>query len=333
MNKTKRAPNKHLPPGFSLGRYLVQKKMSSGGFGVVYACIRDDGAQVAIKEYLPSSIPCRTIFNKGKIVITDEAQAPRYRRGLASFFDEADTLAKISSPQVIPVWDVFQRNGTAYFVMPLERGQTLYSWIKSSQGPIPDAIIQKIFAEAAHGVSILHDHGLLHLDIKPANLWVRPDGQVVVLDLGASWWEEDTLRRHHAARTPGFAAPEQHSKKTSKPDQRTDVYGLGATMWAALMSGDPPPPAPIRTEIDAPLESKLLGMRSPSLLRFIDKAVAISKEDRWRNASEFRDRLMAMPRLKKTMISPLRWPASNQWQAQKIWEKTPEWSFKPHRII
>lgn len=271
-----RYKNAPLPPGFFLTRYQIQRRLSAGGFGVVYLARRlADNKPVAIKEFLPQVISCRTMADKGHVRLENDEHRKRFSEGLEAFFREADILSRINDPRVIQVWDVFQANGTAYFAMPLEKGSSLQSVLKTSARPLTDAQIIWIFSEACQGVDALHGAGLLHLDIKPGNLWMRPDGSVVVLDLGASRWEDEEGRLAHLARTPGYAAPEQHGARRAKGlTIKTDVYGLGASIHACI-EGRPPASAPTRHPDDPSLLCRRMGQRATDLLALVDRATSL----------------------------------------------------------
>jgi len=289
--------NSTLPAGYQVGRYTIQKKLAGGGFGIVYIAKRSDGETIALKEFLPSIFSCRP--EGVKIKLPSPLEETRFAQGLASFFREADTLAKIQSDRIIPVWDVFKENGTAYFAMPLERGGTLQSMIKFSKRQISEAELRHLFVEACKGVEVLHANGLLHLDIKPSNLWVRPDRSVLVLDLGASRWEDDEVKNSQMARTPGFAAPEQHSglkKENVSVSVRTDVYGLSASFLACLI-GRPPTPAPERKPFH-PLTSWLrLGRSSPRLLEILEQGMRLTPQLRHKSVADLRVQLESIPRV------------------------------------
>lgn len=292
-----RYQNATLAPGTTLARYTIQRRLSAGGFGVVYLAQRQhDGRLVAIKEFLPTVIDCRRPSDRGQVVLRDASQQARYIDGLEAFFREADILSRIDDPRVIRVWDVFQANGTAYFAMPLEKGGTVQAMVRAARHPVPDQELRRIFIEACQGVEALHAASLLHLDLKPSNLWLRPDGSVVVLDLGASRWEDEEGRVAHLARTPGFAAPEQHgAKRTRGLTVRTDVYGLAASLYACI-EGRPPKPAPDRSPRDVSLSRRRLGQRAPDLLEVVDHGLALLPGDRFATARAMRDALQAVNR-------------------------------------
>lgn len=295
--------NALLNPQDKVGRYVIQKKLASGGFGVVYMALRDDGQQVALKEFLPSIFSCRP--SGRHIRVEKEQEQYRFSQGLASFFREADTLAKIQSTRIIPIWDVFKENGTAYFAMPVERGGTLQALIRMSRRGVSEVDLRHIFVEACKGVEVLHQHGLLHLDLKPSNLWVRPDRSVLVLDLGASRWEDDQVKNMHMARTPGFAAPEQHGALKTKGQPhiplsaKTDIYGMCASLLSCL-SGHPPLSAPERRPFFAPVAWSQMGQASTELLQVIEQGMSMRVGLRQKDMSQLRSQLENLPRLQSS---------------------------------
>lgn len=290
--------NVFLPPGYKLPRYTIEKRLSSGGFGAIYVAKHENGNTVALKEFLPSVLNCRSEENKGLVFCKDEESQKKFEKGLAIFFQEADTVAKIRDDRVVAILDVFEANGTAYFAMPLEQGETLQRLIKRNREKLTDAALQRIFIDASTGIQVLHDHGLLHLDIKPGNLWIRPDGSLVVLDLGASREQDNYLLFGPPARTPGYAAPEQHlSYKNAKLTVQTDVYGLAASLYCCL-EGKAPLVAPERNEEDMSYSRKRMGQHSLPILRLIDEGLEIDPKKRIKTAEEFKERLFYIPRIR-----------------------------------
>lgn len=300
--KPQKANNKVLVAGATVGRYAITKKLSNGGFGVVYLAERNDGVPVALKEFLPSVIACRTSNNKGAIEFKDEMDAVRFNKGLKAFFREADMLAQVHNNRIIPIWDVFKANGTAYFAMPVERGGTLHAALRSHQ--MSEHLLREIFIQACKGVEVLHDKSLLHLDIKPSNLWLRPDNSVLILDLGASRWEDEEMKNAQMSRTPGFAAPEQHDDKKHKQlSVRTDVYALCASLLTCLM-GTTPIPANRRNPGGPIISLPQLGQSSSDLLRIINKGMSLQPELRYKSVADLRKDLERAPRV----ATQERWP-------------------------
>lgn len=290
--------NVFLPSGYKLPRYTIEKRLSSGGFGAIYVAKHENGNTVALKEFLPSVLNCRNEENKGLVFCKDTESQKKFEKGLAIFFKEADTVAKIRDDRVVAILDVFEANGTAYFAMPLEQGETLQRLIKRKKEKLPDSTLQQIFIDAATGIQVLHDHGLLHLDIKPGNLWIRPDGSLVVLDLGASREQDNYQLFGPPARTPGYAAPEQHqSYKTTKLTVQTDVYGLAASLYCCL-EGKAPLVAPERTKEDMSYVKKRMGQHSLPLLKLVEEGLEIDPKNRIKTAEEFKERLFYIPRIR-----------------------------------
>lgn len=297
MATISKSKNIFLPPGFKLPRYTIEKRLSAGGFGAIYVARHENGSTVALKEFLPSALECRTENDNGFVHCKDQENQEKFQKGLDVFFKEADTVAKIRDDRVVAILDVFTANGTAYFAMPLEQGETLQRLIKRKGSLLPEKRIQQIFIDATSGIEVLHKHGLLHLDIKPGNLWVRPDGSVVVLDLGASREQENYQLFGPPARTPGYAAPEQHkSYKTTKLTIQTDVYGLASSLYCCF-EGKAPKVATERNETDIPYAKLRMGQASHNLLKLIDDGMELSVEKRIKTASEFKERLLKIPRL------------------------------------
>lgn len=293
-----RPTNAILPPGTRVSRYEVIRRLASGGFGVVYLARREDGQAVALKEFLPQGIRCRPAGSGVMVRCSDPHDQARFQEGMRAFFREADMLAAVHNERVIPIWDVFQEHGTAYFAMPVEKGGTLQDLVRRRGQALSEHELVQLFEQAAHGVAALHERGLLHLDIKPNNLWIRPDNSLLVLDLGASRWEDEQIRDAHLARTPGFAAPEQHGNaKGIRLTPATDVYGLSAALFACLAQS-PPPPANRRYEGDVPT-SALYGRASPALLEFLEHGLALTISRR-PTLAEFAVNLSRLPRLKSS---------------------------------
>lgn len=280
-------------------KYIIQRKISSGGFGAVYLARTITSRSVAIKEFLPAGIKCRTIPNSSEINIGLEEDKNNFSLGLEAFFQEADTVAKINNSKIIKILDVFKENGTAYFVMPIEQGESLYSYSVRQSKRISDEELKRIFIDATIGLASLHEHNLLHLDLKPGNLWVRPNGDLVILDLGATRDKNNYLNLKPPARTPGYAAPEQHNRRHGQIAEltvRTDVYGMAASIYSCI-ERHPPIEATKRKESDIPYQLLRAGQVSDGLLQVIDDGLMLNPKDRIKSANEFRERLESLPKL------------------------------------
>lgn len=265
--------NAPLPDGLEISGYRIVKKIASGGFSIVYLAYDEDGNAVAIKEYLPSSLALRQPGELSPIISAENLST--FRIGLKCFFDEGRALAKISHPNVVSVINFFRANETVYMVMAYESGRSLQDHIirrrdKGERPLVSERFIRKMFAHVMNGLREVHTNKLLHLDLKPANIYLRVDGTPILLDFGAA---RQTLRtdapKLYPMYTPGFAAPELYLKNGSLGPW-TDIYSIGASMFACMV-GAPPQPADQRKtndKMDGHL-SKLEGIYSSELLKVI----------------------------------------------------------------
>jgi serine/threonine protein kinase len=270
MSKIKPAS---LPPDTLIGGYRIVRKISAGGFGVVYLSVDSEGQQVAIKEYLPASLATRAPGELLPQVRTDKLSL--YRLGLKSFFEEGRSLAQISHPSVVSVLNFFRENETVYMVMNYLQGATLQDYIITARElkrkkVFHESTIRSLYDEILRGLRIVHQHKMLHLDIKPANIFITDENKAVMIDFGAA--REVLSKEGNFIRpmyTPGFAAPEMY-RRDVRMGPWTDIYAIGACIYAS-MQGYPPADAPQRLEKDRlPLSlSRLRGVYSDSLIEAV----------------------------------------------------------------
>ena len=177
--------NVPLPKGYRLQNYRIDKQLSRGGFSLVYRAYDEHNKFVAIKEYLPSALALRKDGYSVHAISEDNQAVFRY--GMRCFFEEGRALARIVHPNVVRVLNFFRANDTVYMVMQYERGRTLQEQIQSHKPTIHESFIRHIFGHLLNGLREVHTHKLLHLDIKPANIYLRAtDGSPVLLDFGAA---------------------------------------------------------------------------------------------------------------------------------------------------
>ncbi|ALK98492.1 serine/threonine protein kinase [Massilia sp. WF1] len=242
--------NAPLPEGLEIGGYRIVKKIASGGFSIVYLAYDGDGNAVAIKEYLPSALALR---QPGELVpVISKANLPVFRIGLKCFFEEGRALAKIVHPNVVRVLNFFRANDTVYMVMAYESGHSLQEQISRllARGQrASEGFIRQAFNGVCGGLREVHANKLLHLDLKPANIYLRTDGTPLLLDFGAARQTINTdLPTLAPMYTPGFAAPDLYIKGAMLGPW-TDIYSIGAAIYAC-MAGAPPQPADQRKTQD-----------------------------------------------------------------------------------
>ena len=240
--------NAPLPDGYEIDGYRIVKKISSGGFSIVYLARDEFDRPVAIKEYLPSSLALR---RSGELVPTIvDSNLVTFRIGLKCFFEEGRALARILHPNVVRVVNFFRANETVYMVMLYEQGRSLQEQIlkhrdRGDKKLLGERFIRMVFTQVMNGLREVHANKLLHLDLKPANVYLRRDGSPILLDFGAA---RQTLSadtgKLYPMYTPGFAAPELY-EKNAQLGPWTDIYGIGASIFAS-MSGHAPQPADAR---------------------------------------------------------------------------------------
>ena len=231
--------NVPLPAGYQLDEYRIERQLSLGGFSIVYLAFDKGDMPVAIKEYLPNSLALRSAGDALPSIAEENLATFRY--GMKCFFEEGRALARISHPNVVRVLNFFRANETVYMVMHYERGRTLQEHIQRHKGEIRESFIRTIFARLLNGLREVHTHKLLHLDIKPSNIYLRNDGQPVLIDFGAA---RQTLSADmpllKPMYTPGFAAPEQYNNvRRELLGPWTDIYSVGASMYACMAAAAP----------------------------------------------------------------------------------------------
>ncbi len=271
--------NQPLPQGFQLDRYRIERQLSLGGFSIVYLAYDEDDTPVAIKEYLPNSLALR-IAGNATPTITDE-HLPAFRYGMKCFFEEGRALARLNHPNVVRVLNFFRANETVYMVMQYERGRTLQEHIQKHKGELRESFIRAVFTRLLNGLREVHTHKLLHLDIKPSNIYLRNDGTPVLLDFGAARQtlstDQPMLKPMY---TPGFAAPEQY-KNRELLGPWSDIYSVGASVYACF-AGAAPQAADARLDKDqlVPAARRWAGKYSSHLLETVDWCMNLDHLDR-----------------------------------------------------
>ena len=261
--------NHPLPNGYQLEEYTIIRQLSLGGFSIVYLGADAEKNRVAIKEYLPNSLALRGEGESRPQITPEHLNAFRY--GMKCFFEEGRSLARLSHPNVIRVLNFFRANDTVYLVMEYERGRTLQEYVQSHKGAVSERFVRGVFTRLLNGLREVHSHKLLHLDLKPSNIYLRVDNTPVLIDFGAARQtlasDQPMLKPMY---TPGFASPEHYgSRKDLGP--WSDIYSVGASMYACL-AGSAPQAADERYKKDklTPAMVRWEGQYSDRLLEIID---------------------------------------------------------------
>jgi len=292
--------NAPLPDGLELAGYRIVKKIASGGFSIVYLAYDGEGNAVAIKEYLPSQLALRSA---GELIpVVSKPNLPVFRIGLKCFFEEGRALARIVHPNVVRVVNFFRAHETVYMVMAYESGHTLQDHIArlhARGSRMGEGSIRRLFNGVCAGVREVHANKLLHLDLKPANIYLRTDGSPLLLDFGAARQTINLDAPMLAPMyTPGFAAPELYSRAAALGPW-TDIYSIGAAMYAC-MTRTMPQPVEARKLDDGKTEeqfAKLAGSYSAELIEMVRSCMALDPMVRPQSVFSMQKVLQAAPTL------------------------------------
>lgn len=291
--------NAPLPDGLEIAGYRIVKKIASGGFSIVYLAYDGEGNAVAIKEYLPSQLALRAPGELAPSV--SRPNLPVFRIGLKCFFEEGRALARIVHPNVVRVVNFFRAHETVYMVMAYESGHTLQDHIArlhAKGSRMNETAIRQLFKGVCAGVREVHANRLLHLDLKPANIYLRLDGSPLLLDFGAARQTINLDAPMLAPMyTPGFAAPELYSRAATLGPW-TDIYSIGAAMYAC-MTRSMPPPVEARKEEDRTEAqfARLAGGYSPELVEMVRSCMALDPLSRPQSVFSMQKVLQAAPTL------------------------------------
>ncbi len=280
-----------LQPGTPVDEYVIESTLGGGGFSSVYlARQRADQRQVVIKEYLPRRLAHRTWGNL--VVPNSDDTRNLFIMGRKLFLEEAKALTKFRHPGIVEVLNFFQANSTVYLVMTYEQGKILGEYLKEKNGPMSESFLLTVFPALLEGVKCIHEHGFLHLDIKPHNILIRQGGDPLLLDFGAVQpYPYEGKPKYGKVSSSGYSPIEQYIDD-GKLGPWSDIYAVGASMRMCI-DGRPPPPAKDRIGRDSmqPLAKLYRNKYSASLLEAIDAATALNQEDRLQSAQSFIDAL------------------------------------------
>ncbi|WP_354634726.1 tetratricopeptide repeat protein [Planktothricoides raciborskii] len=233
-----------LPTGTRLkaDTYEIDYAIGRGGFGITYRAHHTMLEQtVAIKEYYPQELAHRQI-NNGDLSVPQNKQ-DIYQRWLNRFIREGRILAKLNHPNLVRVQDLFEAGGTAYLVMEFLSGKTLRQELDDRPNKkLSPQQVTEIVTCLVDALALTHGAGVYHLDIKPDNILLTPEGRVILIDFGAAK-QTNTTNQTHSTRafTPNYAPMEiQVPGQVVGPE--SDIFELGM-MLHEMLTGTLPEPA------------------------------------------------------------------------------------------
>lgn len=226
------------------GKYVIEGILGQGGFGITYLASQPMlNRKVAIKEFFYKEFCNRDELNNTISVISKGGE-DTVKKFLAKFLKEARTIASLKHTNIIEVYDVFEENGTAYYVMEYVEGETLTDLVKRD-GKLNEGTALKYIKKVASALSFIHGKHINHLDIKPSNIMLRKrDNEVILIDFGMAKHYDvttgDGTTTTPIGISPGYAPLEQYRQGgVSSFTPESDIYSLGATLYK-LVTGETP---------------------------------------------------------------------------------------------
>lgn len=236
----------HLPNNTLLqgGKYKIVRFISSGGFGCTYEAEHILlKKRVAIKEFFVKDF-CNRDETTSQISVGITSKTALVNKLKSKFIAEAQSLCSLDHPNIVHVFDVFEENCTAYYVMDYIDGLSLNDLVKNN-GPMAEQKAVGYIMQVADALKYVHSQNRLHLDIKPGNIMVDENDKAVLIDFGASKQYDEEGGENTSTllgKTPGYAPLEQMGNDVVKFLPSTDIYALGATLYK-LLTGNTPPSA------------------------------------------------------------------------------------------
>lgn len=263
------------------GKYKIVRHISSGGFGNTY-----EGEltllhhRVAIKEFFVKDF-CNRDAQTSHVTVGTQSKVALVEKLRKKFLEEAATLFSIHHEHIIRVTDIFEENGTAYYVMDFIEGESLQQMLKR-RGTLPEEIALVYIRQVADALDYIHSQNRLHLDVKPGNIMVTRQDNAILIDFGASKHYDDESGENTSTlmgvNTKGYAPIEQTTQSFTSFSPATDIYALGATLYK-LLTGVTPPDANLLMAEEQTLQPLPSGI-SASTREAVKRSMSLKRKDR-----------------------------------------------------
>jgi formylglycine-generating enzyme required for sulfatase activity len=276
----------HLHSGALLqkGRYKIEKMLGQGGFGITYLAVQTGlNRRVAIKEFFMKEL-CNRDATTSYVSVPSMGSQEQVFRFKHKFLKEAQTIASFDHPGIVRIHDIFEENGTAYYVMEYLDGGSLDSRIPAVGMREAEAL--RVIRQAGNALSYIHNQNVLHLDVKPSNIMFRQNGAAVLIDFGISKRYDDAggqTSSTPAGLSKGYAPLEQYNQGVQTFQPATDVYSLGATLYK-MLTGQTPPECSVVNEEGLPPRPAHVR---PALWNAIRQAMQPRRKDRPQHVEDF----------------------------------------------
>lgn len=272
------------------GKYTIISILGQGGFGITYLGVQSGlDRKVAIKEFFIREM-CDRDDSTNHVTLGTEGSRETVDMYRQKFLKEARSIAQLNHPNIVRIIDVFEENGTAYYVMEYAEGGSLKDKVKE-KGSLSEAVAIRYIIQVAEALDYIHQRNMNHLDVKPGNIMLNEKDETLLIDFGLSK-QYDASSGSQTSSTPvgiseEYAPMEQYKKGgVSVFSPETDIYALGATFFN-LLTGATPPSASDVYEDGIPvkeLESKGVSRKA---IGVICQAMAGRKKDRLKSAQAF----------------------------------------------
>ena len=274
------------------GTYKIESYLASGGFGNTYLARNIEFDETyAIKEFFVKGV-CQRDGNSTTISVSNAENTNSFEQQREKFKKEARRLRSLSNPHIVKVYDLFEENGTAYYVMDYVDGENLSTRLKRTNVPLAESEDRNYLNQILDGLEAINNKGMFHLDIKPANIMVDSHDVVKLIDFGASK-QQSTVGGATISTgisyTNGYAPSELMAQSYDKFGPWTDFYALGATMYKLLTNQDPPSVSDLSED---ETEDKHLALPMPNISEEMKKLVVwmmqVNRLKRPKNVGEIR---------------------------------------------
>lgn len=277
----------HLKQGTLLqgGKYRIEKVLGQGGFGITYLAEQVMlGRKVAVKEFFIKEL-CNRDGATSHVSVGSTGSIEMVERFKEKFLKEARLIAAMDNNHIVRIYDIFEENDTAYYIMENIDGGSVDALVKDRA--LQETYALKIIKEVGSALEYIHMQNILHLDVKPSNILLRKNGDAVLIDFGISKRYDDAGGQ--TSTTPvgiskGYAPIEQYNQGLQNFSPATDVYSLGATLFK-LLTGQTPPEAPSLLDDDEFPECPVKV--SSSYWSAIEKALEPRKKNRYQTVNDF----------------------------------------------
>ena len=319
------------------GEYRIERELGHGGFGVTYLATQVGlNRKVAIKEFFMSEY-CNRDADTSQVTVGSEGSKELVEKFRKKFIKEAQNIACLKHPHIISIHDVFEDNGTAYYVMEYLEYGSLADLVKR-QGRLSEADALRYTRQIADALRYIHARKMNHLDVKPGNILIDETDHAVLIDFGLSKRYDD--EGNQTSTTPvgishGYAPMEQYQTggvSTFSPG--TDIYSMGATLYFLTVGKTPPTAAIVGEDGLGVLPSHL----SESTRTAIERAMQLRRKDRPASVEEFlsllhgasEDTFIELQPESELRATPSK-PADNQPEPQPKRQPEPQPKRQPER--